>query len=392
MRRLALKTGGRPRSLDDLQILQNLADKSGSVLLKGRGAYILSGCQVTGLSIAPGFVYIDGTIIEFAGATVSSFPAYVKAAAPIEDTVLPYEDGTTRPTQTLSTVEIVYQVPLGAESIPFTTGGGRTYFDAISDGVVLTRGNQIIAGLKSFSEKIVSAGISLVDEIAAIKAPGWVSTSRIADGAVTTPKLLDYSVSTAKLGDAAVTTGKISDGVVNTAKLSNQSVTEAKLANGSVSTDKVVNGSITSQKLASDVNVLFGGNGATSTRAADWRSLSSQISSKNYGPESHGFAKTRGLRPYVKIGFYGRRDSGGVDMVECQLQRSSSPIFTGYTTISTRTFRFDSELFFHCTVDAVDSDLSTSGTYYYRLACRNVDGGANYFSNAYEAIIFSVPY
>jgi len=387
MRRLALKTGGRPRSLDDLQILQSLADKSGGALLKGRGAFILSGCQVSGLTIAPGIVYIDDTVIEFQGAAVLSFPAYFKAAL-IEDTELTYEDGNSRPTQTLSTIEIVYDVPSGVGSIPFTTGGGRTYFDAISDSVVLTRGSQVIGGLKSFSEKIVSAGISLVDEIAAIKMPGWVKTDRIADSAVTTSKIADAAVSASKLADGSVGNTKIATNAITDLKIASLAVTSAKLANLSVSTDKIANGSVTAAKLGSDVNLLFGGNETTYTRSVNWYDYV-QSPSRTYGYVSYNFSKASKLRPYIKFSFYMMHDGGASESVDCSLERSTSPSFSSRNEVVWRRFRLDGGSWQYCSLEAVDP-ITASGTYYYRVTCTN-STSQNYFSNSYEATLFSVP-
>lgn len=392
MRRLSLKTGGRPRSLDDLQVLQDLADKSGSAILKGRGAFIISGCQVSGTTIAPGFVYIDGAIIEFAGVSVSSFPAYLKTAPLTEETPQAYEDGNIKPTQSLSTAVVVYDVPVGVESVPFTVSGGRTYFDAISDSAVLTRGNQVIGGLKNFTEKIVSAGFSLVDEIAAIKALGWVNSGRIADAAVTGAKLADGSVSASKIENNAVATSKIADSAITTNKVAALAITESRLGSGAVTTDKIGNAQVTAAKLSSDVNIMFGGNQAQSSTWVDWRD-STNARERTYSYVSYSFQKVKGLRPYVKLAFYAMRDSGNRDILECILQRSSSSSFSSTVEVARRIFRLDDNSWQYCPIDVVDT-VSTAGTYYYRMVCRNIEGNGNLnnFSNAFESVIFSVPY
>src|SRR5690606_30913870 len=96
MRKLALKTGGRPRSLDDLKILQELTEKTGSALLAGKGSFIVSGCGVTGNDIAPGYVYLDGELIEYYGETAPSFPVYLRRVVDVEDTEQAHEDGNTK--------------------------------------------------------------------------------------------------------------------------------------------------------------------------------------------------------------------------------------------------------------------------------------------------------
>src|SRR5688572_29162880 len=133
MRKLKLETGGRPFSNDDLQVLQNLTDDAASALFQGNGAFVVSGCEVAGLDIAPGVVFIDGVLSKFAGTTVSSFPVYMHSGDPAEDALQLHEDGLTKATQEEMVVSVATSVPGSGEYITFTASGGRDFADIINE-------------------------------------------------------------------------------------------------------------------------------------------------------------------------------------------------------------------------------------------------------------------
>ena len=165
MRKLHLQTGGRPRSLDDLQILMDLTDESATALLKGRGAFIVSGCEVTGDAIAAGYIFADGEILEFAGNSGNVWPVYLHKATEIFDNTLTYEDASSKTTQRETFAEVVTSIPGSGEYITMSATGGRTYFDAINDKVVTLAGSQSISGVKTFINDIIVAGTSVVAQI-----------------------------------------------------------------------------------------------------------------------------------------------------------------------------------------------------------------------------------
>lgn len=391
MRRLKLELGGRPRSLDDLNILQLLADKAGASLFQGRGAFIVSGCGVSGLDIAAGYLFISGELVEFPGVTVASFPAYLSLGAETLDVDQLHEDGGTKPTQRVRTITVSNVLPGAGEYITFTATGGRTFYDAIGDRVVLTSGTQTIAGIKNFSSKITSAGYSLVDEILAMKANGWVtnerlaelvvSTSKIADLAVTTDKLADLSVTAAKLATGSVTNSKIADGAVSTSKYADLSITAAKIASGTITADKMAPGVLN----------IYDSNGVYTTFQADYRGYTG-ATDRTYGPNLYSFnTNTSRYKPRVGYVIYCRRDSGGDDEVMLELQRANNSSFSGASVIARRYFRLHDEALIRCQIGIVDTGALV-GNNWYRLVATNVSGVGNHFSNAYEVEIFNVKY
>ncbi len=69
--------GGRYTYVDDIVNLQNLALAFGE-LFHDCDNFILSGCEVSGTSISAGFVYINGKLRRFNGATgITSWPQYI---------------------------------------------------------------------------------------------------------------------------------------------------------------------------------------------------------------------------------------------------------------------------------------------------------------------------
>lgn len=96
MKKLKFWLGGRPRTTDDLQNLQNQ-----TALLEGAltsaGAFIYSGCKVSpngsNYNVAAGLVYIDGKLLPFDGATNVQLPIELYAAAGVESDARPDANG-----------------------------------------------------------------------------------------------------------------------------------------------------------------------------------------------------------------------------------------------------------------------------------------------------------
>lgn len=389
MKRIKAYAGGRPRQNDDLVTLQDGIATSSGALFQGRGAFVLRGCAPSGLSLGAGLVYINSKITAYAGGAVTSFPCYMIEGTPIPGSERMYEDGVTRATAETSTVEIVYSVPSSGEFIAFTADGGRSFFDTVTSDVVITRGNQSVQGTKNFVSKIISAGMNVVDEILAIKSDGWVTSARIAAGAVITDKLADGGVTNPKLSDGAVSNAKIADGGVTTSKIADLSVTGAKIGSNAISTAKIGDGQVTLAKLAPDAQGLFSGNAAVDQFSIDFRS-SAVLSSKTYSYLAYNLANNASrLKPLVKLAFYAARDSGGTDEVQVELYRSTNSSFTSPTLVARRYFKLDIGSWQYCPVEVVD-ESAAAGMNYYRLVCTNVAGTANYFSDAFETLAYSV--
>lgn len=155
MKRIHIAAGGRPLSNDDIQILQEEVYKAVEQQYDGLGAFIVSGCAVSGTTIDAGLVYLDGKILPFPGVSNVTFPAYIKQAAVQDLDVVAYETGGSHPKRKLYSAELVSAAPASGSYIVMSSTGGRSYFDAISSEVVRMRGNQTISGNKTFSNKVV---------------------------------------------------------------------------------------------------------------------------------------------------------------------------------------------------------------------------------------------
>jgi hypothetical protein len=162
MKRLHFADGGRPLSNNDLSILQEELYKAVEQQYSGLGSFIVSGCSVSGTTIASGLVFIDGKILPFSGASNVTFPTYIKQAAVQDQDVVAYETGGSHPKRKFYTAELVSSQPASGGYIVMSASGGRSYYDAISSEVVRMRGNQTVQGNKTFSGKItISDYISL---------------------------------------------------------------------------------------------------------------------------------------------------------------------------------------------------------------------------------------
>lgn len=76
MKEYIAKTGGRYTYNDDLLNLQDLA-RSMTSIFEGCSNFIISGCEVSGGRITPGYVWIGGRVRPFEGASEVSFPYYI---------------------------------------------------------------------------------------------------------------------------------------------------------------------------------------------------------------------------------------------------------------------------------------------------------------------------
>jgi hypothetical protein len=133
MKTLEFDEGGRPLVNEDLLTLQSETSASVAALYVGRGAFIVSGCQVTGngpaYNVGAGIVFIDGQLLRFYGAGAVTLPAQFQAGG--------YEfiDQRTYQTSGLKTCireRVATLAPTdptytGGQFIPFNAWGGLTY-------------------------------------------------------------------------------------------------------------------------------------------------------------------------------------------------------------------------------------------------------------------------
>lgn len=76
MKEYVADTGGRYTYVDDILNLQELA-LSMTAIFRGCDDFIISGCEVTGYAISPGYVWINGKIRYFEGCVTAAFPYYI---------------------------------------------------------------------------------------------------------------------------------------------------------------------------------------------------------------------------------------------------------------------------------------------------------------------------
>jgi hypothetical protein len=241
-----------------------------------------------------------------------------------------------------------------------------------------------IANANVTTAKIVDGNIT-----AAKIADGNVTTSKIADGNVTSAKLASNSVTTDKIANSNVTTSKIADGNITTSKIADGNVTTSKIADSNITTAKIANASVTADKLATDTLNLLRGNGYSDDFSVDFSQSYSQYSSRTYSNKLWNLTYNTGrVRPYVRMQIQAMRDSGGVDRIRLELQRSNNPS-TGFVTIAYRYYRLDADSWCTCVIDKVDTGANV-GSNYYRLVATNVEGTLCWMSNNFSGTVFGV--
>lgn len=221
---------------------------------------------------------------------------------------------------------------------------------------------------------------------------GWVTTIRIANGAVTDAKIANGAVGTNHIAAGAIVTSHLNDGLITNSKIADNSVTSSKIADGSVGTSELIDASVTPVKLHATTLALLGGNEVKDSFSVDFRNASSALSTKTYSSLMYAFTNNVAkVRPYVKFAFFAMRDSGGSDTIQVELQRSTSPSFTSPSVIARRYFRLDGDTWTYCPIEKIDTGAAT-GNNYYRLVCTSTEGTANFYSNSFESLAFSVLY
>ena len=130
-REMRFQLGGREYTADDFQVLQEQI-KVLEAVFSGRGAFVLSGCEVdatnpVSASISPGKVYIDNLVISFTGASGLDFSGnnevYMLATPPLQTDPRGGGDVAAWNTRINHGVELNSTEPVSGEYITFTTEG-----------------------------------------------------------------------------------------------------------------------------------------------------------------------------------------------------------------------------------------------------------------------------
>lgn len=134
MKSLVFDTGGRPLANDDLQTLQSELTAAIYGPWLGRGAFIMTGCQVSGPAgahtVAPGLVCLDGEFVRFYGASGVTLPMQLERdpSAPYFLDERPYETGGTKPCIREYAAHLVPAVGYtGREFVTLTAAGGKCW-------------------------------------------------------------------------------------------------------------------------------------------------------------------------------------------------------------------------------------------------------------------------
>lgn len=136
MKEFIAQTGGRYTYADDLENLQELA-LAFSQIFDDCDNFILSGCEVSGNAISAGYVYLNGKLRYFAGATgLTSWPQYIYELNSTES--IPYDSGGSKVGRNIYGCSIAKTVPVTKDvltnkvptSIAITSAGGLRMKDA----------------------------------------------------------------------------------------------------------------------------------------------------------------------------------------------------------------------------------------------------------------------
>jgi hypothetical protein len=133
MQEIKAENGGRPFVNDDILLLQRELTAAVQAQFLGRGAFILSGCRVsgpaTGATITPGIVCLDGQLLRYYGQSNAQLPAQLQASPWVLSDPRPYQTGGTKNCQQEKPAVLVASNPAytGGEFLVLDTWGGKTW-------------------------------------------------------------------------------------------------------------------------------------------------------------------------------------------------------------------------------------------------------------------------
>lgn len=164
MKEFQAQTGGRYTYIDDIINLQDLALAFSSIF-EGCDNFIMSGCEINGTSISEGYVYLNGKLRHFPGASsITKYPQYIYEQNRTE--TVAYENGTDKLGRNVYDCGIGVKVPtvldpltgLIPESITITETGGKRMKDAFMSRYALllnsSSGVQEVNGKVTFNGEV----------------------------------------------------------------------------------------------------------------------------------------------------------------------------------------------------------------------------------------------
>lgn len=169
MKEFSAQTGGRYTYVDDIINLQELSLAFGE-LFDDCDNFIVSGCTVSGTSISSGYVYLNGKLRYFSGASgISQWPQYIYEVNQKESVA--YASGSDKVGRTIYGCTCSSSIPSTADavtgSIPvalsITESGGLLMKDAFIGKYALllnpTKGSQTVDSIVTFSKDINVNGL-----------------------------------------------------------------------------------------------------------------------------------------------------------------------------------------------------------------------------------------
>lgn len=169
MKEFSAQTGGRYTYVDDIINLQELALAFGE-LFDECDNFIVSGCAVSGTSIGSGYVYLNGKLRYFSGATgISQWPQYIYESNKKESVA--YASGSDKVGRTIYGCACGPTVPTTVDGVTghtpvalsITQSGGLLMKDAFIGKYALllnpAKGTQTVNGVVKFSNDINISGL-----------------------------------------------------------------------------------------------------------------------------------------------------------------------------------------------------------------------------------------
>lgn len=164
MKEFSAQTGGRYTYADDLENLQELASAFAQ-LFDDCDNFIMSGCEVASGAISAGYVFLNGRIRYFSGATgISSWPQYIYELNTTES--VPYESGGSKVGRNIYGCAMAKAVPVTMDeltgkvpqSLAITATGGLRMKDAFIGKYALllnpANGAQTVNSLVTFAKAV----------------------------------------------------------------------------------------------------------------------------------------------------------------------------------------------------------------------------------------------
>lgn len=191
MKEFSAQTGGRYTYADDLENLQDLA-LAFAQIFDDCDNFIVSGCEITSGSISAGYVFLNGKLRYFSGATgITSWPQYIYEVNSTEN--IPYESGGSKVGRNIYGCAIAKTVPVkqdeltgkALQSIAMPSTGGLRMKDAFIGKYALllnpASGSQTVDSIVNFV-KAINAGSDITANKNVIIKSGAIKTEMSYDG------------------------------------------------------------------------------------------------------------------------------------------------------------------------------------------------------------------